>query len=164
MERVARTLRRSGGEDAAHLSANAVNLARVTLRWLLAIFFIAAGANHFHSPQIYLGMMPPWLPWPETLNEISGAAEILGGAGLIWPQPWTWPWSDAQARGRLRRGAGWGLLTLLVAIFPANLHVAIQGKMPGFGFSPAVLWWRLPFQALFMAAVWWVALAQRRED
>ena len=56
------------------------------------------------------------------------------------------------------------MLTLLVAIFPANLHVAMQGKMPGFGFSPAVLWWRLPFQALFMAAVWWVALAKRRED
>jgi uncharacterized membrane protein len=125
---------------------------RVVLRWMLALFFIVAGANHFRSPQIYLGMMPPWLPWPEGLNAICGAAEMLGGAGLIAP----WDWA--------RRWAGWGLLALLVAIFPANLHVAIQGKMPGFGFSPTVLWWRLPFQAVFMVWVWWVSLAKRRSD
>jgi uncharacterized membrane protein len=129
-----------------------VNALRLTLRWVLAVFFIVAGANHFFSPEIYLGMMPPWLPWPAGLNVISGVAEILGGVGLIAP----WGWA--------RRWAGWGLIVLLAAIFPANLHVAIQGKMPGFDFSPTVLWGRLPFQAVFMAGVWWVALAKRRED
>jgi uncharacterized membrane protein len=125
---------------------------RVALRWVLAVFFIVAGANHFRSPQVYLGMMPPWVPWPEVMNTLSGVAEILGGVGLI--APWVWA----------RRLAGWGLLALLVAIFPANLHVAMQGKMPGFNFSPTVLWWRLPFQAVFMAWVWWVALAKPRRD
>ena len=127
---------------------------RGALRWVLAGFFIVAGANHFRSPQVYLGMMPPWVPWPEGMNAISGAAEILGGVGLLWP--WERPW----ARERVRRAAGWGLLALLVAVFPANLHVALQGNMPGFGFSPEVLWWRLPFQAVLMVWVWWVALAR----
>jgi uncharacterized membrane protein len=120
-----------------------VNRLRSALRWVLAVFFVVAGANHFRTPEIYLGMMPPWLPWPGALNAISGAAEILGGAGLLVP--------------RTRRLAGWGLITLLVAVFPANLHVALEGKMPGTALSPLTLWLRLPFQAVFIAWVWWVA-------
>ncbi len=119
---------------------------RVVLRWALALFFVAAGLNHFRAPEVYFGMMPPWLPWRLELNVISGAAEVLGGLGLLVPAT--------------RRLAGWGLIALLVAVFPANLHVALQGKMPGFDFSPTVLWARLPFQAVAIAAVWWVALAR----
>ena len=121
---------------------------RAALRWLLAVFFIAAGANHFRTPELYLGMMPAWLPWPVALNAISGAAEILGGIGLLVP--------------RTRRLAGWGLIALLVAIFPANVHVAMLGKMPGMDFSPLTLWLRLPFQAVFVAAVWWIAISTRQ--
>ncbi len=113
-------------------------------RWLAALFFTAAGANHFLNPGIYLGMMPPWLPWPEALNYLSGAAEIAGGLGLLW--------------AGTRRLAGWGLIALLVAIFPANVHVALQGEMPGLDVSPFMLWLRLPFQAVFIAWVWWVAV------
>jgi uncharacterized membrane protein len=114
------------------------------VRGLLALFFILAGANHFRSPEIYLGMMPPWLPEPELMNTISGAAEIFGGVGLLI--------------AATRRAAGWGLIALLIAIFPANLHVALQGHMPGTDFSPLVLWLRLPFQAVFIALVWWSTL------
>lgn len=128
-----------------------MNALRAALRGVLAVFFLVAGANHFRAPQVYLGMMPSWLPWPEAMNTVSGAAEILGGIGLLWP------------RVRLRRAAGWGLIALLGAIFPANLHVALQGKMPGYDFSPTLLWWRLPFQGVFMLWVWWVALAKRRD-
>jgi uncharacterized membrane protein len=123
-----------------------MNVLRTGLRWVLAIFFVMAGAKHFRDPMTYLGMMPPWLPQPEAANVVSGAAEILGGLGLLIPGT--------------RRWAGWGLIVLLVAIFPANLHIALQGRMPGFNLSPAVLWWRLPFQPLLIAAVWWVALGQ----
>lgn len=130
---------------------NAVGVTRAVLRWTLALFFVVAGANHFRAPDMYRGMMPPWLPWPDTMNAISGAAEILGGLGLIAPWVWAWRW------------AGWGLLALLVAVFPANVHVALQGKMPGYDISPGVLWWRLPFQAVFAAWVWWVALAKGSE-
>ncbi|MDB6092534.1 MAG: DoxX family protein [Verrucomicrobia bacterium] len=119
-------------------------MARRILRGVLAVFFLIAGANHFRAPAVYLGMMPSWLPWPEALNCISGIAEILGGIGLMW--------------SATRRLAGWGLIALLLAVFPANMHVALQGYMPGFDFSPLTLWLRLPFQAVFIALVWWAAL------
>ena len=120
---------------------------RAVFRWLLAVFFIAAGVNHFRRPDIYLGMMPPWLPWSEAMNAISGGAEVLGGVGMLL--------------SRVRRLAGWGLIILLVAVFPANLHVALDGRMPGFDFSPLTLWLRLPFQPVFIAGVWWAALAKK---
>jgi uncharacterized membrane protein len=117
---------------------------RSLCRWLLAAFFLAAGANHFRMPGIYLGMMPPGLPWPEALNYFCGVAEMLGGLGVLLPLT--------------RRWAGWGLIALLVAVFPANLYVALQGRMPGLNLSPTTLWLRLPFQAVFIAWVWWVAV------
>jgi uncharacterized membrane protein len=117
---------------------------KVSLLWLASLFFVAAGANHFINPELYLGIIPPFLPWPEGLNYLSGGAEILGGLGLLWK--------------RSRRFSGWGLIVLLLAVFPANIHVAIQGEMPGLDISPMGLWLRLPFQALFIAWVWWVAL------
>jgi uncharacterized membrane protein len=69
---------------------------------------------------------------------------MLGGVGVLLPAT--------------RRWAGWGLIALLVAVFPANLYVALQGRMPGLNFSPTTLWLRLPFQAVFIAWVWWVAV------
>jgi uncharacterized membrane protein len=113
------------------------------LRWFLAIFFLLAGVNHFRDPAIYLGMMPEWIPWPSGVNVVSGICEMAGGMGLLFP--WT------------RRASGWGLIALLVAVFPANLHVALQGYMPGTSFSPTVLWLRLPFQGVLIAWVAWVA-------
>tara|TARA_Y100000385_G_scaffold277120_1_gene323692 strand:+ start:3998 stop:4177 length:180 start_codon:yes stop_codon:yes gene_type:complete len=50
------------------------------------------------------------------------------------------------------------LIALLLAVFPANVYVAMQGEMPGMDVSPTALWFRLPFQAVFMAWVWWIAL------
>jgi len=115
-------------------------------RWVLALFFIVAGVNHFLAPSLYLGMMPAWLPAKEAANLISGAAEIAGGLGLLI--------------GSLRRAASWGLIALLVAVFPANVHIALQGHMDGLNAPAWVLWLRLPFQAVFIAWVWWVGLAR----
>jgi uncharacterized membrane protein len=124
------------------------SIPRVASRWVLGVFFVAAGANHFRVPEAYLGMMPPWLPWPAGLNGVCGACEILGGTGLfIRP---------------LRTAAGWGLIALLVAVFPANLHVALMGRMPGSSFSPMALWLRLPLQAVLVAWVAWAAIAGRQ--
>lgn len=111
---------------------------RSASRYLLAAFFIVAGANHFRDPATYLSMMPPWLPWPEALNLISGAAEIAGGIGILIP--------------RLRSAAAIGLILLLLAVFPANLHVALHG-WPGMDVPTWVLWARLPFQLLFIGWV-----------
>jgi uncharacterized membrane protein len=93
-----------------------------------------------------MGMMPTGLPWPSGLIAISGAFEILGGIGILLP--------------RARVAAGWGLIALLVAVFPANLHVALAGSMPGFSFSPTTLWLRLPLQAVLVAWVAWAAIAR----
>lgn len=116
---------------------------------VLALFFIVAGLNHFRDPAPYLGMMPKWLPWPDKLHLIAGAAEVAGGLGVLIPA--------------LRRPAAWGLLLLLVAIFPANLQVALHG-WPGapFAVAPWMLWARLPLQAVLMAWVWWTYI--KNED
>ena len=119
---------------------------RILARGLVAAFFIVAGVNHFLNPAPYLAMMPPWVPWPEVLDKIAGAAEVAGGIGLLV--------------ARFRRAAAWGLLALLVAVFPANLQVALHG-WPGSEIAPWILWARLPLQLVFMALVWWVGLAPK---
>ena len=116
---------------------------------LIAVFFTAAGLNHFRDPALYLAMMPTWLPWPHTLNLLVGVGEIAGGVGVL-PRA-------------TRRAAGWGLLALLVAIFPANLRMLWTG-FPGADLPMWVLWLRLPFQPLMMAWVWWTCVRRREGD
>lgn len=116
---------------------------RTFFRYFAALFFIVAGINHFRDPMIYSDMMPPWLPWHETLIAVSGAAEILGGLGLI-------PRFSRQV-------AAWGLIALLVAVFPANVHLARNG-WPGTDIPTWVLWARLPLQPLMILWVYLTAL------
>ena len=104
-------------------------------RLLLAAFFIFGGLNHFRDPTFYLSMIPPPLP-PEPVNVISGIAEIFGGIGVLIP--------------RTRRLAGWGLIALLIAVFPANIYAALQGQIAGLDAPAWTLWARLPFQFLFL--------------
>ena len=84
-------------------------------RFLLALFFVVAGANHFVSPKIYLSIMPAYFPWPAQLVALSGAAEMAGGLGILFPQT--------------RKLAGWGLIALLVAVFPANIQALSSGMV-----------------------------------
>jgi uncharacterized membrane protein len=116
------------------------------LRRVAGPFFVLAGAMHFVIPRAYRRIVPPYLPSPKALVYASGVAEIAGGAGLI-PEA-------------TRRPAGWWLIATLVAVFPANLHMALHPdefpKVPG---GAAGLWARLPLQAVFIA---WVASAMRR--
>jgi uncharacterized membrane protein len=113
------------------------------LKRLCGPVFIAAGINHFVMPRTYEAIMPDYLPAHKELVAISGVAEIAGGAALMHP--------------RTRRLGGWWLLATLVAIFPANVHMALHPdryrKIP-----PAALYARLPFQLVFMA---WVRSAAR---
>ncbi len=113
-------------------------------RYLLAAGFVLAGANHFLSPESYLTMMPPWLPAHELLNYISGVAEIAGGIGILIP--------------RTRHVAAIGLILLLIAVFPANLHVALNG-WPGMDIPRWVLIARLPFQLLLIAWLFFACLS-----
>jgi len=113
----------------------------------LALLFAAAGTLHFLRPDTYLRILPPYLPAPRLLVLLSGAVEVAGGLGLLWPAT--------------RRVAAWGLLALLAAVFPANVHMLQMHAQLGL---PAwVLWARLPLQPLLMWWVWRAAnLGQRR--
>lgn len=112
-------------------------------RAALAFFFIAAGTNHFITPEPYLAIVPPILPWPAALVFISGAAEIAGGAGLLWRPS--------------RKIAALGLIALLVVLFPANVYAAMHGmNIAGWSVPAWILWGRLPLQALL---IWWVYIA-----
>ena len=123
-------------------------MTRTVALWMMALFFIAVSLNHFLNPAPYLSMMPPYLPAPDTLNMISGAAEILGGVGILL--------------SRIRVWAGWGLSLLLVAVFPANLNVALHG-WKGQNIAAWLLWARLPFQPLLIALVYWVCIVPRSQ-
>lgn len=113
---------------------------RTPLRWLLGILFILAGLNHFRSPDFYINIMPPYLPWHRELVATSGVAEIALGTLLLFRR-WAVP-------------AGWGLIALLIAIFPANLHMALNPQLYP-SISPTVLWLRLPLQGLLIAWAYW---------
>lgn len=115
------------------------------LRWLLALTFCWAGVMHFHAAHTYVKIMPAYLPFPLALVYISGAAELAGGLGVL-PRA-------------TRKLAGWGLIALLVAVFPANISMALQGTEQVGIDVPRWVWWaRLPFQAVFIAWVWLAAL------
>ena len=117
------------------------------VRRLAGPFLVLAGLNHFLNPRFYLRIMPPWLPAHEAVNVASGAAEILGGAALVCPDP------------KVRRFGGWFSILTLVAVFPANVHMALHPEeypeVPG---GARTLYARLPLQAVFIA---WVLAAMR---
>jgi uncharacterized membrane protein len=105
-------------------------------RVLLGVLFIGAGVLHFVVPEMYVAMIPPGYPAPRALVLWSGVAEIAGGIGLLVP------WRP------LRRWAGWGLVLLLVAVYPANVQMALTTEAP-FG----LLWMRLALQGVLVAWV-----------
>ncbi len=111
----------------------------------MAVFFVVAGLNHFLSPGTYLAIMPPYLPWHLALVNISGVAEIAGGIGVLLPQT--------------RVMAGWGLLALLAAVFPANIQAALHGMG---SVPPWILWGRLPFQLVMFWWVWWTCVRRTK--
>ena len=108
--------------------------------WLAALLYVSAGAFHFLKPEPYLRIIPPWVPWPSAAVLVSGWAEVVGGVGMMLP--------------RYRRAAAWWLAALLVAVFPANLNMALHPAETGGAAVPVVLLWlRLPVQGLL---IWWV--------
>ncbi len=99
---------------------------------------VAAGVMHFVAPSAYARIVPRWLPAARTLVFVSGVFEILGGLGLLLPQT--------------RSAAAWGLIALFIAVFPANVNMAVNRI--GFGRKPPaawLLWARLPLQAALIA-------------
>jgi uncharacterized membrane protein len=111
------------------------------MRVVLAIFFIGAGIMHFVAPDAYIRIVPPLLPMPHLLVIVSGMAEILGGIGLLVPFT--------------QRAAAWGLVALLVAVFPANIYMAVAHlPAPGILGQSWAQWLRLPLQIPLIFWAW----------
>jgi uncharacterized membrane protein len=117
-------------------------------RLFLAMFFAFAGLMHFVKPEPYEAIVPTWLPNARLLVLLSGIFEILGGLGVLHPAT--------------RRLAGWGLIALLIAVFPANVQMLHLGYV---NHSPtlwkAALWLRLPLQ---LPLLWWVWQSAARPE
>ena len=111
--------------------------AKPILLWVMAVAYIGAGFNHLVNPAFYVAIIPPGLPNPEWLNLLSGLAEIVLGVFLLEP--------------RTRVFAAWGIIALLIAVFPANLYVVTDTDGGGVGAG----WVRLPLQAVLIAWAWW---------
>jgi len=110
---------------------------------LASVFYIGAGILHFTKTAFYLKIMPPYIPWHLAMVQITGVCEILGGLGLLIPP--------------VRRAAAWGLVALLIAVFPANIYMVTNPASAGAGsLSPLLLWGRLPLQLVFIVWVLWV--------
>jgi uncharacterized membrane protein len=117
-------------------------LVKKALRWSLTLFMLAAGTMHLLFPEMHRDMVPPTLPSPLVLVYLSGVAQIAGGLGLIAPATRHW--------------AAWGIVVLLVLLFPANVHMALQHLPIGtHEIPPWALWARLPMQAVFIVWAWW---------
>jgi uncharacterized membrane protein len=112
---------------------------------LTAVFFVVAGSLHFLRPGPYVKIVPPFIPWALGMVYISGVAEIAGGVGILLPA--------------VRRAAGWGLVALLIAVFPANIYMALDRVQATANPLPVwVLWARLPLQFVL---IWWTLWCTR---
>ena len=102
----------------------------------MSIFYASVGIKHFTNPLWFVEIVPPILPYKLALVYISGFFEITFGLLLLFPS--------------LRYFAGWGLILLLIAIFPANIYLA-QTNGAALNTTPLIAWGRLPFQFVFIA-------------
>lgn len=113
-----------------------MTIAEATGLYLSAALYIFAGFMHFAKERFYIKSMPSYIPYHKAMVQLSGVAEIALGLGLLF--------------SFTRVYAAWGLILLLIAVFPANIYMATSGK---FHRMPKVLLWlRLPLQ---LVLIWW---------
>ncbi len=107
---------------------------------VMGIFYISIGFSHFTSPIWYVQIVPPYLPYKLELVYISGLFEILFGGMLLFK--------------KTRFLAGWGLILLLIAVYPANIYLA-QTNGAAMNTTPLIAWGRLPVQFIFVGLAYW---------
>ena len=122
-----------------------------TLKGVFAVCIIVAGITHFIAPDTYVKIVPPQLPYPEAIVYISGFFEILGGIGLLVPL--------------VSQAAAWGLVLLLIAVYPANINMAVNNihldNVPDGNWFQAI---RLPFQFVLIAWAYWYTRSDAKSD
>ena len=119
---------------------------KTPLVYVMGSVYVIAGVGHFLVPDLFAQIVPPQLPVATALVYLSGIAEIGLGIGVMVP--------------RTRRVAAWGLVALLLAVFPANVYMATSGVViqgaPAAIADPGVgRWVRLPLQVVLVVWAWW---------
>ncbi len=115
---------------------------------IIALFFLIGGIAHFVVMDFFVMTMPDYLNYHQELVIISGVFELLGAIGILVPQT--------------RLLAGYGLIALVVAVFPANINMALHPEKYQ-GMSQLALYIRLPFQILFVGFIWWAIKPERMQ-
>jgi len=116
-----------------------MNRAKTVSRYSLTAFMIGAGTMHFVHPEFYLKIMPPYLPLHQELVFLSGICEVALGLLLLVP--------------RYSQLAAWGIIALLIAVFPANIYVFQNPEvLPA---PPLLHLLRLPLQGVFILGAYW---------
>lgn len=119
-----------------------MRIIKAVTKYLCGLLYIVAGINHFAVSEFYMRIMPDYIPrelhWPAVV--VSGIAEIALGILLLFPST--------------SRLAAWGLIALLIAVFPANIYVyQHQELFPSV--SPTLHLARLWFQGVLIAWAFW---------
>ncbi len=120
---------------------------KIGTKYLFAAIFIFLGFNHFRDPGFYMRIMPPYLPWPSALHLTAGFFEVVLGVMLLTP--------------RFQRLAAWGLIALLLAVYPANIHMAVNHDQ--YQLPMIFHWIRLPLQFVLIAWAWWYTKADEEK-
>ncbi len=110
---------------------------------VMCLFYGYAGLNHFLSPSFYLGMMPPYFPFPEFLNYLSGGVEIIVAILFFFPA--------------YRKIASYTTIAMLISFFTVHIyHIQVGGVMEGMPPIPIWgLWFRIVMQFVLIAWAWW---------
>lgn len=117
-----------------------MRITKMLFKWIFGIAFILAGLNHFLNPEFYLRIMPPILPFHLFLVYLSGIFEVILGILLLIP--------------KLSKFAAWSLIALLIAVFPANIYMAMNTNLfPEF--DPMLIYLRIPIQFILIAWAFW---------
>ena len=120
-------------------------LRKVGLFTLVTLFFLA-GLSHFNNPDFYVSVVPPYLPLRHELAYISGILEIIGAIALLF--------------SKTRRIAGYGLILILIMIFPVNIHMALYPEnFPNC--IPYIIYLRLTLNIILILWVYWAALRKK---
>ncbi len=120
------------------------------LRVILSVSLIIVAITHFTASDQHVKIVPPQLPYPLLLVYISGVLEILLAIGLLIPS--------------VSRAAAWGMIALFIAVFPANINMAVNHiQIDHIPDSPWLHAVRLPFQAVLIAWAWWYTKPSQEE-
>lgn len=107
----------------------------------MTFFYVKVGTDHFINPDYFISIMPPYFPWKLEAIYISGFFEVIFGVGLLT---------------KYRKYSAWGLIILLLAVFPANIYlIESQEAQNALGITRETAIIRAPFQLLFLGIAYW---------